>query len=519
MVRNLVLIGVPATWGLAAVAARFALNVDWRLALLLGAILVVTGPTVIIPLLRHVRPSGAVGSVVRWEGIVSDPIGAILAVLVFQGIALAPDGATSFPLAELGLAVVAGGASGAVGAALLVLLLRRDLIPDFLHSVVTLAVGIGVFVLSELVQDEAGLLAVTLMGIGLANQRSVSVEHIVQFKENLRVLLISCLFILLAARLPLAELRDFDPRSLVFVALLILVVRPVAVFLSSAGTSLTWRERTFVAWMAPRGIVAAAMASVFALELAESGVPGADRLASVVFTVIVVTVTVYGLTAGPVARALGLSKGSPQGVLILGAHSWAREIALALEEQGIDVLLVDTNHHDAQAARIAGLDAHYGNVLSEDFEAKAPLDGLGHLVCLTRNDEINSLACLHLAPLFGRSSTFQLAPATLAAREENGEIPLHLRGKVLFAGGVDFWALQRRFRNGAVVKSTRLGEDFGLDRFLATYYHPDAPAIPLFTVTEDGRLRVFTALDEPRAQEGDTVIAVVEPGDEETPAR
>jgi hypothetical protein len=327
------------------------------------------------------------------------------------------------------------------------------------------------------------------------------------------VLLISCLFILLAARLPLEELTEFDPRNLLFVAVLILVVRPVTVFLASLGTSLTWRERAFVAWMAPRGIVAAAMASVFALELAAHDVPGADRLASVVFTVIVVTVAVYGLTAGLVARWLGLSRGAPQGVLILGAHAWAREIGRALQKEGIDVVLADTNHHDAQTARIEGLEAWYGNVLSEDFDAHAPLDGLGYLVCLTRNDEVNSLACLHLTPLFGRAATHQLAPALVADRRD-GNIPLHLRGKVLFGEGIDFWTLRARFRDGAVVKRTRLGDEWNYEDFLAIHDRPDAPVIPLFAIREDGRLRIFTAGEAPRVEEGEILLAVVDPVDE-----
>lgn len=514
-VRNLILLGVPLTWGLTTLLARWTLDLDWRISLLLGAILVVTGPTVIIPLLHHVRPSGAVGSVVRWEGIVGDPIGAILAVLVFQGIVLAPEGATSLALAGLGKAILAGGGSGAIGAGLVVQVLKKDLVPDYLHAALVLAVGIGVFVAAHEVQHESGLLAVTVLGVILANQRQVAIEHIVEFKENLRVLLISCLFILLAARLPLEELTSFDPRIGLFVALLILVVRPAMAFLSTIGTSLSWRERVFVAWMAPRGIVAAAVASVFALQLATMQSTQGDRLVSIVFAVIVGTVAVYGLTAAPLARALGLATREPQGVLLLGAHNWSREIAQALRSLKIDVLLVDTNHHEVQKARIEGLRAHYGNALAEDFELRVPLDALGSLVCLTRNDEVNALACLRFGPLFGRAKTWQLAPDTLGEREEQRELPRHLRGKVLFSAEVDFWDLRARFRDGAVVKVTRLGEEFGLADFVAAHERPDAPVIPLFMMNGDGRLVPFTAGEAPKLQAGDRLIAVVDPSEEE----
>ena len=517
-VRNLILVGVPLTWGLGTLAAHFVLGMDWRLATLLGAILVVTGPTVIIPLLHHVRPSGTVGSVVRWEGIVGDPIGALLAVLVFEGLFHAANSTSFFAPMGLVAAILAGGIGGLAGAGILVLVLKRDLVPDFLHSPLTLAVGLGVFVGADAVQHEAGLLAVTVLGIALANQRAVAVEHIVEFKENLRVLLIACLFILLAARLPLAELTAIDGRSLLFVAALVLAVRPAAVFLSTIGTSLRWRERTFVAWMAPRGIVAAAVASVFSLELAASGYPGADRLVSVVFTVIVVTVAVYGLTAGPLARRLGLSRGTPQGVVILGAHGWAREIALALHGAGIEVLLVDINHHHVQAARLEGLPAHYGNILSEDFEHRAPLDGMGHLLCLTPNESVNALACLRLTPLFGRAGIFQLTPEGMANGDEWKDLPRHMRGKALFAAEVDFWTLRTRFRNGATVKKTRLSEEFDFDDFLRHHARRGAPVIPLFVLDEVGGLRIFTAREEPRAEEGETLVAVVDPLPEPQPA-
>jgi NhaP-type Na+/H+ or K+/H+ antiporter len=354
-VTQLVVVGVPVTWALATLAARWTLGMEWRLALLLGAILVVTGPTVILPLLRHIRPRGAAGSLVRWEGIVTDPIGAVLAVLVFQGMFLAGRQATAEAVLGLLKALLAGGAAGVLGAGLLVLLLRRRLVPDYLHSGVALAIAIGAFLASNAVQHESGLLAVTLMGVALANQELAHVEHIIEFKENLRVLLISTLFILLAARLPIEEFREFDLHNLLFVAVLIVVVRPITIYLGTLGAGLTWRERAFAAWMAPRGIVAAAVASVFALDLAQAGYPDPDRLVSSVFAVILVTVTLYGLTAGPLARRLGLSEENPRGVLVLGAHSWARELAKVLASAGIEVLLVDANRREVRAARMAGL--------------------------------------------------------------------------------------------------------------------------------------------------------------------
>ena len=522
-IRNLILLGAPLTWGLATLSARFALGWSWGMSTLVGAILIVTGPTVILPLLRHVRPSGAVGRVVRWEGIVTDPIGAIAAVLVFEAIAHGGGAhGTSDALWGIARAVFVGGGSGLLGALSLAFLLRRDLVPDFLHSPVALAFAVTAFVVSNLAQHEAGLLAVTVMGVVLANQRLVSIEHIVEFKENLTVLLVASLFILLAARLPIEEVQAaFDVRTLAFVGLLLFVVRPITAFVSLHGSELTMREKAFVAWMAPRGIVAAAVSSVFALGLADSGVEEASLLVPVVFAVIVGTVAVYGLTATPVARRLGLSKGKPGGVLIVGAHAFAREIAVALKAEGADVVVVDTNHNDSMRARMEGLEVWNGSVLSEDFELRAPLDGVGAVLAMTPNDSVNALACLHMTPLFGRAGTFQLSPVRMSVKEDDGEIPRELRGRPLFSREVDIYDLQKRLRNGHVVKRSNIGEEFDYEDFLGLYDRPGAPALPLFVVDPTGRVTVVAADERPRTEPGDTVIAMVSPealeGDERRP--
>ena len=265
-----------------------------------------------------------------------------------------------------------------------------------------------------------------------------------------------------------------------------------------------------MSWMAPRGIVAAAVASVFALQMQATGHPDADRVVPTIFAVIVGTVTVYGLTSGPLARALGLAHGEAKGVLILGAHDWARKIAKALQGAGLDVLLVDRNYRDVNQARIDGLDAFYGNVLSEEFELRAPLDEMGFFLCMTPNDEVNALTCLQYAPEFERSRLFQVAPARLQAAKED-VIPQHLRGNVLFGREHDFWKLQARFRAGHVVKVTTLSEEFTYTDFQATYHREDAPVIPLFLLDGDDQLTVVSAKDPADPEPGDTLIALVQP--------
>jgi NhaP-type Na+/H+ or K+/H+ antiporter len=380
---SLITIGALITWVLASWAGHAILRLDAGPALLLGAILVVTGPTVVGPLLRHVRPSGRVAAVAHWEGIVIDPVGAVLAILVYEALAVAPAtgmfAAARAVLPQLGLTLVVGLAIGGAFALAALELLRRFWVPDFLQNPLLLMLVVGAFAASNLAQPESGLLTVTLMGVVLANQSSVPVKHIIEFKENLRVLLIAALFILLAARVAPSDFTALGWRGPLFVAFLVLVVRPLSVFAATLGTSLQPKERVFLAWLAPRGIVAASVASVFALRMGETGA----GLVPATFLVIVGTVAVYGLTAAPLARRLGLSNPNPQGILFASAHAGARAIAKAVRAAGFPVLLVDNNRGNATAARLEGLPSAFTSILSEDALDGAPQSGLGRLLALT----------------------------------------------------------------------------------------------------------------------------------------
>jgi NhaP-type Na+/H+ or K+/H+ antiporter len=511
VIRNLATVGVLLTWVGCTILAHLLLGFDLGLATLLGAILVVTGPTVIIPLLRFVRPSARVGSTIKWEGIVNDPIGAILAVLVFEVIAAGglshATGATLGVLQALG----AGIGFGLLGAACLIFPLRRYWIPDFLQNPAALAVAITAFTLSNMVQTESGLLAVTVMGSALASQKLVPVNHIVEFKENLRVLLISVLFIVLAARVPIAALEGATVQGVLFLIGLIVLVRPLAVLAATWTTKLTWQERVFIGAVAPRGIVAAAVSSIFALELTRIGYPGAERLVTVTFIVIVGTVVVYGLSAAPVARRLGVASPNPQGLLIVGADAWVRSLAQLITESGFSVLLVDSNWTHVTAARRIGLRANYGNILAEQAMDELELDGIGRLLALTSNDEVNSLAALHFGDVFGRSRVFQLPVAVEAPGNRELAIPQHLRGRTLFGNGVTHHELSERHGRGAVFKRTTLTDEFGYEAFQARY---GETAIPMFLLKSPGDLSVVAAADKQSPKPGLTLISLVGPEDD-----
>lgn len=506
--RNLILIGTLVTWAATASAAYFILGFDFMLALLLGAILVVTGPTVIVPLLRTVRPSGAVGPILKWEGMLIDPIGATLALLVFQAIIASErsEAVTAIALAVF-RTIVGGTIIGVVAALLLAQMLRRYWIPDFLQSPFALMTAIGAFVLSNMIQEESGLLAVTVLGIALANQKIADIGHIIEFKENLRVLLISGLFIILAARLDWNDIQALSWRSLVFVGILIAVIRPLSVALSTLGTNLVWQERAFLAWLAPRGIVAAAVSSVFAIRLTEISpdFAAAADIAPVTFLVIVATVSIYGLTALPVARKLGVARPDAEGVLIIGAHYWARSLAAELGRLGFNVLLADNSWANIRAARMAGLRTYHGNILAEHVLDEIDLGGIGRIIGLTANDEINTLSTLHFAEVFGQAEVFQLP----RGKDYDGPalgVPETLRGRELFGPDRTYEEISRSVAGGADVKSTSLSEEFGFDAFLNLY---GKDAVPIAVVTKDNKLKFFTSIDPPKPQPGDSIVSFV----------
>lgn len=506
VVFNLVTIGAVITWVLSAIAAYYILDLDYRLSLLFGAILVVTGPTVIIPLLIQIRPIGQVGSVIKWEGIVNDPVGAILAVLVFEALASGGFEEASFEVvSSLLITILIGISFALLGAVIIIGLLRYYLVPDYLHNPVALMVVLGFFAASDVFQAESGLLTVTIMGIVLANQPYVSIKHIVEFKENLRVLLISILFITLAARLKFEDFAAINMYAFAaFCLLLFFVIRPLAVAASTVNSDLSRNERIFLSWMAPRGIVAAAVASIFALELEHVGYVEAWRLVPLIFLVIITTVAVYGLTAMPVGRWLKVTQPNPQGAIIAGAHEWAIEIGKMLHNEGYRIVMIDLNRDNIDAAERAGLSTLQGNIVSDYVVDRVELVGIGRLLALTPNDEANALATLHFMELFGRSEVYLLPPH--GGHAEPMADPLY--GRLLFNEQATFREMTRRFEAGATVQKIQLTKEFNFNKFTSQY---GKQAVPLFLIDEAGKLAMFTDKQNLSPQAGQTIICLAEP--------
>ncbi len=508
VVHLLVTVGACVTWSLSALAAYYILDIDFTLAILLGAILVVSGPTVIGPLLRNIRPVGNVASILRWEGILIDPVGAVLAVLVYEVIVAGSfNNITTVAVVSIVKTILVGGGIGIPATLVLIFFLKRFWIPDFLQSPVSLMIVVSAFTASNMLQHESGLLSVTVMGVILANQETVKIKHIIEFKENLRILLISGLFIVLSARITMGDLEHMSVKSLLFLGVLILFVRPLAVAISTLGSELNWRERIFLSFIAPRGIVAAAVSSIFALRMFEAGYTEASQLAPITFMVIIGTVAVYGLGSPLLAKRLGVAEPNPQGVFIVGAQPWAVTIAKVLKDSGFKVFLADINLSNIFNARMEGIPTYYGSIVSESILNKIDLDGIGRLMALTPNDSVNSLATLRFEEVFDSSELYQLIPLG----EEKGDkekVSKHLRGRFLFGSGINYQYLARRFAAGAVVKKTKLTEEFDYEEFKARY---GTSAVPLFLVTDTGNLLVYTTDDQPEAKAGHTLISLVDP--------
>lgn len=510
VIMRLVTLGALITGLIATFAARLCFHVDWGIAALLGAIFTVTGPTVIGPLLRQIRPAGASGRVLKWEGIIIDPIGALLAVLVFEILVSSGHSATNVFAVGVVRTVLVGGGLGLVGAGLLTLMLARYWIPDFLQNAVSLMLVIVTHVAANHMQDEAGLFAVTVMGIALANQRFADVKHIVEFKENLRVLLISTLFILLSARLELSDLFAGHWWSgPLFVTILVGVARPLSVFAATMGNQLKPREKWFIAAMAPRGIVAAAVASIFALRLEEAGYPDAGVLVPITFMTIIGTVAIYGLSSPWVAQRLGVADRNPQGILFVGAAPWVRSLAKVLSERGYATRLIDNNRGNITAARMAGLPAFHGSALGEHLLDDLDLGGIGRLFAMTPNDWVNALACQRFNRIFGVNHCYQLPPRIESGKQSAQH--KHLHGRWLFAENANYPTLGERFARGGKVKATRITDEFTLDDF---YEHNGKDAIPLMMISEQGSLQPLTPRDKLDPQPGQTIVALVNVPDE-----
>ncbi len=509
VVRNLVTVGVAITWFVATLAAHRMLDWDIYLAALFGGIVTVSGPTVIMPLLRTIRPTRAVASVLRWEGILVDPLGAILAVIVFDYIVVAQTAAgIGQVLVSLAIIVLTGSILGIAAGYSFGVVLRRHWVPDYLRDYLALASVLLVFGVSEMIHAESGLLAVTIMGIWQANMRGLDLEDILDFKESLAMVLVASLFILLAARIELSALMGLGAASLGVLFALQFIAGPARAFASSIGSELSWRERLYVGWIFPRGIVAAAVSALFALRLEEMGYAGAENLVPLVFTIIIGTVVIQGLTGRVVARALGIADPEPTGVLVVGANALALTYGEALQKAGHSVLIASTGWDGIREARMKGLPVFYGSPVSSYADRHLNLLGLGNLLAISHRPGINELACVRFRYDFGRQAVYTVRHAS-ESKHEKYQVSGESAGRVLFSGKYSMSELLSKIAAGARTKSTELTKEFDIAAHRERY--PDS--IILF-VTDDNHKLHFPVEDAELPERPGSIVTALIPGEE-----
>lgn len=457
-VTHVVVAGATIGWVLMSLAAHYIGGLSWPVALTFAGLLVVTGPTVILPLLRHSKIAPRTSSVLKWEGIINDPIGVILAVLCYEF--FARGGAAEVQLNNVAFFIEFGLLVGVISAASYLVgwvtawLLENGHVPEYLKAPFSISVVVVLFVVCNGLLHESGLIAVTVMGMTLTNKHVASIEEIRKFKESVSVLLISGVFIILTANLSPAVLADIDWRGVLFVIAVVISVRPLTIWLASFGTQMTKEEVLLIGWLAPRGIVCAAVAGVMGPLLVDAGFPDGEKLLPLAFSIVLVTVLLHGLTASAVARKLGLAQDGAEGLLIVGATAWSVQLAEVLKGKDIPVLVADKNWYSLKAPRLANVPVYYGEILSEESEFQIELHRFGSLLAATDDHIYNALVCNDFAADYSRENVFQL-PEVVEEKVEQRKIPATLKGRVFLGNDFDAYSLARRFSEGWRFRITR----------------------------------------------------------------
>jgi NhaP-type Na+/H+ or K+/H+ antiporter len=491
VITKLISLGSAVTFFGAALAAHYIFGLSWEISFLFSGLIIVTGPTVITPILRNIPLKKDVSAVLKWEGILIDPIGALVAVLVFEFISVdAGREFTKTALIEFGKIVLFGATFGFTFAHALNFIINKKLVPHYLLNVFALAAVLGVFVLSDAFAHESGLLAVVVMGMVLGNSKSAYLKDLLYFKESLSVLLISILFILLAANINFNELLlIFNWNTAILFAVIVFVIRPLGVFLSTAGSTLKLKEKLFISWVGPRGIVAAGIASLFGLKLASKGIPGAEYITPLVFVIVLGTVLLNATTARLFARLVGVFLTKSEGILIIGASKVSRLIGHYLEENGRHVVLIDSNQDNIKKAQELELEAISTNIYSDSLLDNIELNDIGYLMALTGNSDINKYAIKKFSKQFGENGSFRLVTSEEMQDENNNP------KEGMFSQTDDYNRLATVTNNYPSIQEIKLNDkQHYLD--LIKLSKEDNDIIPLFLKDNEGDLSIIPSDSE-----------------------
>ncbi len=491
VITKLITIGSAITFFSGGIAAHYIFNLSWELSFLFAGLIIVTGPTVITPILRNIPLKKDVSAVLKWEGILIDPIGALVAVLVFEFISVGGGGGfTKTALIEFGKILLFGITFGFTFAHALIFAINKNLIPHYLLNVVSLSTVLLVFVESEIFAHESGLLAVVVMGMVLGNSKLHSLKELLYFKESLSVLLISILFILLAANMNLEDLMLlYTWKTAILFALLVFVIRPLAVFVSARGSKLQLNEKLFMSWVGPRGIVAAGIASLFGSKLIKQGVEGAEYITPLVFMVVLGTVLLNATTARLFAKVVGVFLEKSEGILIVGASKLSRLIARYLEDNNRHVVLVDSNESNIEKAKALGLEGITENIYSETLTDNIELNDVGYLMALTGNKDINSYVIDKFRKQFGENGSFRLISTEEKKDDENNPI------EGLFSHTDDYTKLNDIVRKYPEIHELKLDSREHYER-LIELTNNDKDTVPIFIKDKTGTLEIIPAFNK-----------------------
>lgn len=491
VITKLITVGSAVTFFLAGTAAHFIFDLPWQISFLFSALIIVTGPTVITPILRNIPLKKDLSAVLKWEGILIDPIGALVAVLVFEFISIGEgQGYTQTGLLEFVKVLLLGFTFGFTFAHALTLAIKKNYVPHYLLNVVSLSVVLSVFVISELFAHESGLLAVVVMGMVMGNTQLPNIKELLYFKESLSILLISMLFILLSASMNLPELELlYSPKTLVLFAIVVFVVRPLGVFLSTIGSKLNFKEKLFISWVGPRGIVAAGIASLFGSKLILRGEPGAEYITPLVFMIVLGTVLLNASTARIMAKLLGVFLEKSEGILIVGASKVPRLIASYLKKNNRHVVLIDNNSNNIEKAKNLGLESFVANIYSDNLTDNIELNDVGYLMALTGNSDINEYAIDTFKKEFGEHGSFRLVNTDEMNDPDNNP------HEGLFSHTDDFIALTEAARSNPVIHEIELK---GKEHYegLIEITKADKGIIPLFVKSLDGDLKIISSFSK-----------------------
>lgn len=508
-VRRMVFVGGPLAWGLGTLAAHYAAGLDWASSIVFAGVMVVTGPTVIMPLLRQSKLSGRPGAALKWEGIVNDPVGALFAVAAFEVVRVTSGGGSVFGTAVWILFAAAMGVLlGMVFGYSIVRAFRAGWTPEYLKAPLIFASVILCYAIAESIESEIGLVAVTAYGMTLANSRLAGLVELRKFKEDIAVLLVSGVFVILTANLTPATIgAALNLRTLAFLACMLFIVRPLSIWISTYGT-LTRNEALLLGWIAPRGIVAVAVSGLFGgllMDLqAESRYEftGAEMISPLAFAMVFSTVVLHGFSIGPLARYLKLSRAGKPGVLMIGVNPWSVELARALNEAGVDTTLADSNWRRLKPARDAGLETYFGEVLSEEAELRLDHARFDTALALSANEPYNALVSGHFAPELGRHKVYQLS-AQEGEEEDPRGISLGTRGRTLIKRGRSYDALLRDHYRGWEFAKTQLTSKYDLAEFRTDRPKSDVIA----EIRPDGTILFLGPNREAKGGEGVTLIS------------